>query len=282
MISFFVIFLQLLVCTVFLSVTTSFVVTIVPRSKNAIMITSSLTSTSSTTSTSTSTTATTVTTTQLSALYTPGRSSSRNKNRSDRDDRSKRQFRVGELVKTELALILHTGIIKGDATYLDNELRQRISIVSADVSPDLRQARVSVSIRGTTAKNKERKGNDNGNENDNNNEDEKMESELRTYYENDPVVDKRRAYSWLVDNSKPIRHTLAQKMSHMKTSPTLTFVQVDVAAATDVMYLIDKVTQGYQRESIGEWEDFNDDDYDDDDDDDDGWDEMDDDFFKSE
>jgi len=221
---------------------------------------------------------TTMTTTQLSALYTPGRSSSRSKNSSGRDDRSKRQFRVGELVKTELALILHTGIIKGDATYLDNELRQRISIVSADVSPDLRQARISVSIRGTTAKNKKRNGNDN--ENDNNKGDEKIESKLRTYYENDPVVDKRRAYSWLVDNSKPIRHTLAQKMSHMKSSPTLTFVQVDVAAATDVMYLIDKVTQGYQRESIGEWEDFNDDDYDDDDDDD--WDEIDDDFFESE
>jgi len=231
-----------------------------------------------TSSSSTTTSTVTTTTTQLSALYTPDRSFSRSRNRNGRDDRSKRQFRVGELVRTELALILHTGIIKGDATYLDNELRQRISIVSADISPDLRQARISVSIRGAKAKNNKRNGNDN--ENDSIKEDEKIESELRTHYENDPVVDKRRAYSWLVDNSKPIRHTLAQKMSHMKSSPTLTFVQVDVAAATDVMYLIDKVTQGYERESIGEWEDFNDDDFDEDDDDD--WDEMDDNFFDSE
>lgn len=102
------------------------------------------------------------------------------------------------------------------------------------------------------------------------------------YYEDDPAVDKRRAYSWLVDNTKPLRHSLAQKMSHMKTSPDLTFAQVDVAAATDVMYLIDKVSKGYERESIGEYEFLGDMDEDDDDDDDDDWDEVDDDFFETE
>jgi hypothetical protein len=39
----------------------------------------------------------------------------------------------------------------------------------------------------------------------------------------------------------------------MKTSPLLTFVQVDVGAAVDVMYLIDKVVSGYERETIGEY-----------------------------
>jgi len=39
----------------------------------------------------------------------------------------------------------------------------------------------------------------------------------------------------------------------MKTSPNLTFVQVDVGAAVDVMYLIDKVTSGYSREKIGQF-----------------------------
>jgi hypothetical protein len=38
----------------------------------------------------------------------------------------------------------------------------------------------------------------------------------------------------------------------MKNSPSLTFVQVDVGAAVDVMYLIDKVSSGYERERIGE------------------------------
>jgi hypothetical protein len=44
-------------------------------------------------------------------------------------------------------------------------------------------------------------------------------------------------------------------MSHMKgTSPDLTFVQVDVGAAVDVMYLIDKVSAGYSRKKIGEFD----------------------------
>jgi len=158
------------------------------------------------------------TTTSLLALYSPGRSASRSGK-----DKSKRQYRVGQLVQTELGRILHSGLIKGDVDFIDNELRQRISIVSVDVSPDLRQARVSVSIR---------KSDDEG---------------------SNVAVDKRRAYSWLVQNTKPLRHTLAQRMSHMKTSPNLTFVQVDVGAAVDVMYLIDKVTSGYSREKIGQF-----------------------------
>jgi ribosome-binding factor A len=131
---------------------------------------------------------------------------------------------VGHLVRTEISNILHGGVIKGqDAEYLDAELRQRISVVSADISPDLRQARISVSVRAPPR-------NDQA--------------------EYNPAVDKRRAYAWLVRNTKPIRHTLAQRMSHMKSCPNLSFVQVDVAAAVDVMYLIDKVSQGYKRDKV--------------------------------
>ena len=140
-------------------------------------------------------------------------------------ERSKRQERVGHLVRTELSTIIHRGLIKGDAEYLDDELRRRISIVNADVSPDLRQARIVVSIR-KGGENEAREG-------------------------TNAAVDRRRAYSWLVANTKFIRHTLAQKMSHMKTVPNLSFVQADVSAAVDVMYLIDKVAAGYKRESIG-------------------------------
>ena len=39
----------------------------------------------------------------------------------------------------------------------------------------------------------------------------------------------------------------------MKSCPNLSFVQVDVAAAVDVMYLLDKVASGYKRERIGEY-----------------------------
>jgi len=248
---------------------------------------------------------------ELSAIYTPGRSSSSSprsgKNNHNNNERSKRQFRVGELVRKELATILHNGIIKGrDATYLEEDLRKRISIVSVDVSPDLRQARVCVSIRnggpkpsvnnhnGSGSNNVNGNGNDNGNGENNNNNSNNNYSNY--YHEDDPVVEKRRAFSWLVDNSGSLKHTLAQKLSHMKTSsPNLTFHQVDVAAATDVMYLIDKVSKGYKRDesSVSELHEFlggggeSDDDHDDDEDyfldeDDDDWDEMDDDFFETE
>ena len=165
------------------------------------------------------------------------------------NERTKRQERVGHLVQTELGQILHSGVIRGNVEYLEDELRQRISVVSADVSPDLKQARVSISIRAGTKTNK--LDNIVVEEEEEDDDDEDGEDDEEADFDNNPVVDKRRVYSWLVRNTKPIRHTLAQRMSHMKVCPSLSFVQVDVAAATDVMYLIDKVAAGYKRERIG-------------------------------
>lgn len=188
------------------------------------------------------------------------------------DVKSKRQERVGQLVQTELSRILHTGLIKGrDVVFLDDELRCRISVVSSDVSPDLRQARISVSVRASKRA-------------------LQPSEDAPSSSSSSPAVDRRRAYAWLVRNTKPIRHTLAQRMSHMKSCPELTFVQVDVSAAVDVMYLIDKVTAGsYKRDNVNLFDpdevargivgglDFDDDDLDEDDD----WDEDDGDFFKT-
>ena len=244
--------------------------------------------------------------------------------------RSKRQERVGQLVRTELSRILHTGNIKGDVTgHLEADLRQRISVVSADVSPDLRQARIAVSIRTPMTRQtqqtlfglqeeEEEVDNDvdegqsdkepidpagassslsNDNEVDLDSDalynDQEDENDDMSSMDMDPTasavsssfaVDKRRAYSWLVKNTKPIRHTLAQRMSHLKTCPNLSFTQVDVAAAVDVMYLIDQISaKGAKRQSI-DWLDgapvepkrtktksseSGDDDFDEDDDDDD-------------
>ena len=112
-------------------------------------------------------------------------------------------------------------------------------MVHADVSPDLRQARVTVSVLsaptsggggGATSVGgeRERKAND--------------------------AIARRRAYAWLVRNTKSIRHALSGRMSHMRGgSPELTFVQVDVGGAVDVMRLIEKVTSkdGYRRDDEG-------------------------------
>jgi ribosome-binding factor A len=168
------------------------------------------------------------------------------------NDRSKRQERVGHVVRTEIASIIQLGYqVKNSQGYIDDELRRRISIVSADVSPDLRQARITVSVikpsRGRIMEEDDEYDDD---------EDEDYVEPKRVFPENrgsgDAVVDRRRAYSWLVKNTKQIRHALSQRLSHMKTIPNLTFVQADVGAAVDVMNLIEKVSQGdYKRESLG-------------------------------
>ena len=87
------------------------------------------------------------------------------------------------------------------------------------------------------------------------------------------AIGKRRAYAWLVRNTKNIRHAMAQRMGHMKGgSPDLTFVQVDVGAAVDVMQLIEKVrNEGYKRDDVIEFEYENDEGWDEEGEDDDGW-----------
>lgn len=164
---------------------------------------------------------------------------------------------------------------------LPADLRTRISIVSVDISPDLRQARVSVSIRSSNSGSRMKTASRivEEDEDDDDEEEGDDDDEVVATGSNNPVVDKRRAYSWLVENAKPLRHTLAQRLSHMKSSaPTLQFVLVDVSAAVDVMYLIDKVSKGYERETVdteylfGGSEDGEDHD-------DEEWDEEDDDFF---
>ena len=52
----------------------------------------------------------------------------------------------------------------------------------------------------------------------------------------------------------------------MKASPDLTFVQVDVGAAVDVMQLIEKVSTGYKRDDVLEMEFEEDDDWEDEED----------------
>jgi len=173
-----------------------------------------------------------------------GRSSAR---RGQAEIRSKRQERVGHLVRVELAQIVQSGSPIRYAEYIEEELRRTVNIVNADVSPDLRQARITVSIIGSEA------------------------------------AQKRRIYAWLVDSTKLIRHALSQRLSHMKTIPNLSFVLADVGAAVDVMNLIERISSDskYKRETLG-WDGSTDEDASDvptgivggldfDEDDDDGW-----------
>lgn len=221
-------------------------------------------------------------------------------------DRSKRQERVGHVVRTELASIIQLGHqIKNTQGYLDDELRRRINVVSADVSPDLRQARITVSIIKPTKRSVREEYQVMDQLVDEEDDLVEMKQVFPSSSSGDVIMDRRRAYSWLVKNTKQIRHALCQRLSHMKMVPNITFIQADVGAAVDVMNLIEKVSKGqYKRENLGmfgadddnlpegmyleseleesEWIDDDDDfeDFDDDDDDDDEWEEKDDDRMR--
>lgn len=145
----------------------------------------------------------------------------RSNRRSVKIEKSKRQFRVGQVVRSEIASIIKLGheIKRTDGT-LDPDLRLRISVVHADVSPDLRQARITVSVIS------------------------KPDTDDGTSKLSDTVVEKRVAYSWLVKHTKSIRHALAQRLKHMKSVPNLTFAQADIGAAVDVMNKINNIDLG--------------------------------------
>jgi hypothetical protein len=214
--------------------------------------------------------------------------------RSNNLNRTKRQERVGHVVRTELATLLHRGVgittttpppsssssttssSGRDGTEnisnggINEELRRRINIVHANVSPDLRQARVTISVLSTataTAVTHEPSSSTSG---------VTTTLEQQRIRKANDAISRRRAYAWLVTNTKSIRHALSKRMSHMKGgAPELTFVQVDVGGAVDVMNLIDKVSnRNYKREMMDDGMNFDDMlrmGYDGDYDDEDGW-----------
>ena len=117
--------------------------------------------------------------------------------RSRRAGDGRRTSRVGQLVRSELATVIRNGDVNG-RTRIPEGLTQLISIIDVNMSPDLRNARVKVSIIG------DRK-------------------------------DKISAVRWLRGNVRELRHELAQRMKHVKRVPVLSFTHVDVGGATDVM-----------------------------------------------
>lgn len=118
---------------------------------------------------------------------------------------SKRQARVSQLVTAELAKILRLGHGIKTKDKIDDDVRCKIAVVDVDMSPDLRSAKVFISVYGD-------------------------------------VLEKREAYAWCVKNTKSIRMALAAELKGMKRVPELYFRDTNIGAAVDLMALIDRVT----------------------------------------
>jgi len=125
----------------------------------------------------------------------------------ERVSESKRQARVSQLLRSELADILLKGYEIKSSDVLPDEVRKLVSILDVAVAGDIRSANVFVTVQGD-------------------------------------AFEKRKAFSWLVKNTKSIRHALAQRLREMKGVPELYFYQSDVSAAVDLMHLIDQVSKG--------------------------------------
>ena len=120
-------------------------------------------------------------------------------------DRSRRQSRVAQLVRTELATVIRDGAFRvktGDR--VDADVLKSTSVLDVEVSPDLRAATATITTLGD-------------------------------------VAAKREAFSWLVKNEKSVRYALAKRLKHSKRVPAVTFRKADVSAATKLMNLIEKV-----------------------------------------
>ncbi|CAM9271479.1 unnamed protein product [Ectocarpus fasciculatus] len=118
---------------------------------------------------------------------------------------SKRQARVSQLLTGELAKILRLGHGIKTKDKIDDDVRCRIAVVDVDMSPDLRSAKVFISVYGD-------------------------------------VLEKREAYAWCVKNTKAIRMALCAELKGMKRVPELFFKDTDISAAVDLMALIDRVS----------------------------------------
>lgn len=116
----------------------------------------------------------------------------------------RRSSRVGQVVRNELASLISGGNIHHQRNPLKEQIRQMISVVDVTVTDDMRTAKVRVSTLG-----------------------EKL--------------DGLRAIRWLQDNRKSLRYELAQRLTHMRRVPELTFVDIDISSPVRVMALIDKL-----------------------------------------
>ena len=134
--------------------------------------------------------------------------------RAETGEATRRQARVAQQVRSELAVLIRDGATRVKSTArVDPAVLRATSVVDVTVSPDLRAATATVTTRGDAAQ-------------------------------------KREAFSWLVANAKGFRYALAQRLRHSKRVPEVTFRKADVGGAVALMRLIDEANEGLDDDVI--------------------------------
>ena len=134
--------------------------------------------------------------------------------RAETGEATRRQARVAQQVRSELAVLIRDGATRVKSTArVDPAVLRATSVVDVTVSPDLRAATATVTTRGDAAQ-------------------------------------KREAFSWLVANAKGFRYALAQRLRHSKRVPEVTFRKADVGGAVALMRLIDEANEGVDDDVI--------------------------------
>ena len=134
--------------------------------------------------------------------------------RAETGEATRRQARVAQQVRSELAVLIRDGATRVKSTArVDPAVLRATSVVDVTVSPDLRAATATVTTRGDAAQ-------------------------------------KREAFSWLVSNAKGFRYALAQRLRHSKRVPEVTFRKADVGGAVALMRLIDEANEGVDDDVI--------------------------------
>ena len=134
--------------------------------------------------------------------------------RAETGEATRRQARVAQQVRSELAILIRDGATRVKSTArVDPAVLRATSVVDVTVSPDLRAATATVTTRGDAAQ-------------------------------------KREAFSWLVANAKGFRYALAQRLRHSKRVPEVTFRKADVGGAVALMRLIDEANEGLDDDVI--------------------------------
>ena len=130
----------------------------------------------------------------MTAARLPPRPAAGNR-RAETGEATRRQARVAQQVRSELAILIRDGATRVKSTArVDPAVLRATSVVDVTVSPDLRAATATVTTRGDAAQ-------------------------------------KREAFSWLVANAKGFRYALAQRLRHSKRVPEVTFRKADVGGA---------------------------------------------------